>query len=80
MNARFGMEPFKLLPMGETEIPEFVTDSFVDENQTRFSEQTYDLLSHNCNTFSDELVFFLTNNHIPEEITNLPQVETTRSC
>lgn len=79
MKVRFGMEPFKLLPMGETEIPEFVTDSFVEENQTRFSEQTYDLLTHNCNTFSDELVFFLTNNHIPEEITNLPQVGMTPS-
>ena len=62
--------------MGTTEIPEEITDGFVEENQERFSEQTYDLLTHNCNTFSDEFVFFLTNSHIPEEIVDLPNVRT----
>ena len=68
------MVPFKIVPMGETEVPEETIDSFIVENNDRFSEETYDLLKHNCNNFSDELVFFLTSNHIPAEILDLPNV------
>lgn len=74
MEVRFGMTPFKVIPIGETEIPEVIVDGFIDENRPRFSEQTYDLLTHNCNNFSDEFVFFLTNLHIPQEILDLPNV------
>lgn len=68
------MVPMRIVPIGETEIPEEIVDSFIEENRSRFSEETYDLLRHNCNNFSDELVFFLTSMHIPQEILDLPQV------
>ena len=68
------MTPIRIELMGETELPEEIVDGFVDENRNRFSEETYDLINHNCNNFSDELVFFLTSMHIPEEILELPQV------
>ena len=38
-----------------------------------FSNQTYDLFTNNCNTFSNEIAQFLTSRSIPEDITNLPQ-------
>lgn len=37
-----------------------------------FSPDTYNLLEHNCNTFSNEVAQFLTGNSIPAYITNLP--------
>ena len=68
------MVPLKIIPMGGTEVPEEIIDSYISENDDRYSEKTYDLLYHNCNNFSDELVFFLTSNHIPQEILDLPNV------
>lgn len=68
------MKPIEIIPMGETELPEELVDSFVEENRSRFSSETYDLLNHNCNNFSEELVNFLLGCSIPEKILNLPQV------
>ena len=33
---------------------------------------TYDILNHNCNIFSDNLIKFLLNKSIPKYITYLP--------
>ena len=68
------MSPIEVLPMGNTELPEELIDNFVDDNRASFTSETYDLLTHNCNNFSEEFVNFLTGNDIPEKILNLPQV------
>lgn len=60
--------------MGYTELPEEIILGFIEENSYRFTSETYDLLSHNCNNFSEEFVNFLTGNHIPDKILNLPTV------
>lgn len=38
-----------------------------------YRPETYHLLDHNCNTFSNEVAQFLTGKGIPSHITNLPQ-------
>ena len=68
------MRPIEIIPMGYTELPEEIILGFIEENSYRFTSETYDLLSHNCNNFSEELVNFLTGNHIPDKILNLPTV------
>lgn len=40
----------------------------------QYKQTNYDVLSNNCNNFSDDLVYFLTGNHIPQDIKNLPQM------
>eukprot|EP00929_Paragymnodinium_shiwhaense_P021315 TRINITY_DN13934_c0_g1_i1.p1 TRINITY_DN13934_c0_g1~~TRINITY_DN13934_c0_g1_i1.p1 ORF type:complete len:532 (-),score=145.07 TRINITY_DN13934_c0_g1_i1:209-1804(-) len=40
----------------------------------RFTRDAYDVLTYNCNTFSDDGVHFLTGGHIPEAILNLPKL------
>ena len=42
------------------------------EIQDRYTMQTYNLLSHNCNNFSDEVLQFLTGSGLPPDIVNLP--------
>lgn len=48
---------------------------------TPCSPDTYNLLEHNCNTFSNEVAQLLTGNTIPSHITNLPaEVLETYVC
>ena len=79
MEIRFGMQPIEVTPMGETEVPEEFANMFIEENRPRYTSDSYDLLNHNCNNFSNEFVEFLTGNSIPEKIVNLPQVVVTAS-
>jgi len=39
-----------------------------------FTPENYDVLTHNCNHFSDKLSMFLQNEHIPDEIIAQPQL------
>ena len=73
------MQPIEVTPMGETEVPEEFANMFIEENRPRYRSESYDLLNHNCNNFSNEFVEFLTGNSIPEKIVNLPQVVVTAS-
>eukprot|EP00397_Hematodinium_sp_SG-2012_P010599 GEMP01010715.1.p1 GENE.GEMP01010715.1~~GEMP01010715.1.p1 ORF type:complete len:664 (+),score=112.24 GEMP01010715.1:52-1992(+) len=41
---------------------------------TKYTRDNYDVLNNNCNSFSDEFVFFLTGNHIPEAVRLLPEL------
>ena len=40
--------------------------------QHQDSPDTYELFSHNCNNFSNELAMFLTGQEIPKHIVDLP--------
>ena len=73
------MQSIEVTPMGETEVPEEIANMFIEENRPRYTSESYDLLNHNCNNFSNEFVEFLTGNSIPEKIINLPQVVVTAS-
>eukprot|EP00439_Symbiodinium_sp_Y106_P006252 s9832_g1.t1 len=39
-----------------------------------FHKNAYDALTHNCNHFSDKLMMYLTNEHLPEEILKQPEL------
>lgn len=48
-----------------TEIPDEMIHDFMEDVMPRFNAATYDLLSNNCNTFSDALCDFLVGKGIP---------------
>jgi hypothetical protein len=66
--------PMRVLFLGETAIDEETLQDFLHGIASRFQVETYDLLTNNCNHFSDELCRFLTGRGIPEEILQLPQL------
>eukprot|EP01083_Nonionella_stella_P297512 1010240_1 len=71
----FGTDFCTDIPMGPTTKTETEFDDFLasDDIRERFKADNYDLLSHNCNTFTKEAIEFLeTNEHFPSDITELP--------
>lgn len=49
-----------------------IFEDYLREIQDRYTMQTYNLLCHNCNNFSDEVLQFLTGSGLPPDIVNLP--------
>jgi hypothetical protein len=66
-------KPMRVHDLGVTYIPEQVFLDFLREISHRFTPETYSLLKHNCNNFSNEASLFLTGNPIPDYITGLPE-------
>lgn len=64
--------PLKVLDLGVTHLPEDVFESYLQEISPRYTAETYSLLTHNCNNFSNEVSQFLVGATIPEYILNLP--------
>mmetsp|Transcript_21156 Transcript_21156/g.66925 ORF Transcript_21156/g.66925 Transcript_21156/m.66925 type:complete len:731 (+) Transcript_21156:129-2321(+) len=68
--------PTKVIDMGEAtmrtrqELWHFVQR----ELQFEFTMSNYDVLTNNCNHFSDAVCSFLINQHIPEEVLRQPQM------
>ena len=56
--THFG-RPLRVLDLGETHLPREVFEEFLVDIAPRFTMQTYHLLRHNCNNFSDEVAQFL---------------------
>lgn len=67
------MPPVQMLDMGETEVPKELFEEFLNEIRPRFTMQTYNLISNNCNNFSNEVTNFLLGASIPASIIELPQ-------
>ncbi|XP_065888933.1 uncharacterized protein [Dysidea avara] len=65
-------QPLKVQDMGDTHITLDVFEEFLRGKQPRFRPECYNLLNHNCNNFSNEIVQFLTGSPIPDYIVNLP--------
>jgi hypothetical protein len=70
-HTHFG-RPMQVIDLGATHIPREVFDEFLVEIAPRFTMQTYNLLRHNCNNFSDEVAQFLVGEGIPRHIVDLP--------
>jgi len=51
------------------ELLEKLTREFCRE----YTPENYDILTHNCNNFSDDIAMFLMNVHIPEEVRMQPE-------
>jgi len=72
--AHFGVAPIKGIPLGSTAIDQASFEEFLSGIQHRYTQATYNLLSHNCNHFTDECANFLLGTGIPTEIRDLPEV------
>lgn len=64
--------PVKVFDLGETQVPKDLFETYLQEIGPRYTAETYSLLTHNCNNFSNEVAQFLVGTGIPEYIINLP--------
>ncbi|KAF7121524.1 hypothetical protein RHSIM_Rhsim13G0044700 [Rhododendron simsii] len=64
--------PIRVVHLGVTHVPKDVFEMYLQEISPRYSAGTYNLLSHNCNNFSNEVAQFLVGATIPDFILNLP--------
>ncbi|XP_031123493.1 desumoylating isopeptidase 1-like [Ipomoea triloba] len=75
-HARVGTTPYgtpiRVVELGVTHLPKDVFESYLQEISPRYTAETYSLLTHNCNNFSNEVAQFLVGVTIPEYILNLP--------
>ena len=71
--ASFGMVPTELV-LGTTAIPEDLFEDFLREVGPQFTGQTYNVLNHNCNHFTQAAAEFLTGSGIPDHIVNQAQI------
>ena len=65
------MEPCEVLDFGTTTKTEADLVEYLRLASLRFTATTYDVFSHNCNNFSDEVAQFLTGQAVPERILNM---------
>uniref|UniRef100_A0A4W5LU26 palmitoyl-protein hydrolase n=1 Tax=Hucho hucho TaxID=62062 RepID=A0A4W5LU26_9TELE len=65
--------PYQVVELGTTQVAQTEFTSFLQEIQSRFTAATYNLLSNNCNNFSNEVANFLVGASIPQHILDLPQ-------
>lgn len=65
--------PLRIENLGHTQIPFEIFQDYVNGlAASSFAGHTYNLLSHNCNNFSNELSQFLVGKQIPQYILDLP--------
>lgn len=65
--------PVQVTELGYTQIPKEIFEEYLRELGPRYTMQTYSLLHHNCNHFSDEVAQFLVGTGIPQHILRLPE-------
>ncbi|KNA24926.1 hypothetical protein SOVF_011190 [Spinacia oleracea] len=64
--------PMRVVELGTTYVPQDVFESYLEEIGPRYTAETYSLLAHNCNNFSNEVAQFLVGASIPDYILQLP--------
>jgi len=65
----------KVLRLGYTLYTKNEALRFLNQQLSKkYRGDNYDVLKNNCNTFSDEFIHFLTGNHIPAAIRDLPEI------
>eukprot|EP00929_Paragymnodinium_shiwhaense_P100341 TRINITY_DN6259_c0_g1_i2.p1 TRINITY_DN6259_c0_g1~~TRINITY_DN6259_c0_g1_i2.p1 ORF type:complete len:606 (+),score=157.40 TRINITY_DN6259_c0_g1_i2:122-1939(+) len=68
-------KPLEVVPMGYTyKLRPEVWDHCAKQLAFQFTRDTYDVLTHNCNHFSDKLSMFLRNEHIPDDVLYQPDM------
>ena len=68
-----GMQPTRIQVMGRTPNTDTELRTFIASISSQWTGNSYNLLSHNCNNFSDTVCSFLLQRGIPEEIVGLPE-------
>jgi hypothetical protein len=56
------------LPLGETEIPYEVFESYLRDISNKYDINSYHILHNNCNHFTNEILTFLTGEDLPDWI------------
>lgn len=64
--------PIRVVDLGVTHVPKDVFEMYLQEISPRYTAETYSLLTHNCNNFSNEVAQFLVGATIPDYILQLP--------
>ncbi|KAL6633321.1 hypothetical protein ACP70R_025992 [Stipagrostis hirtigluma subsp. patula] len=64
--------PLRVVELGVTHVPREVFEDFLRDIAPRYTAETYRLLTHNCNNFSNEVAQFLVGAGVPDYILNLP--------
>ncbi|KAJ7961510.1 desumoylating isopeptidase 1-like [Quillaja saponaria] len=64
--------PIQVVELGVTHVPKDVFKMYLLEIDLRYKVETYSLLTHNCNNFSNEVAQFLVGATIPGYILQLP--------
>ncbi|KAJ4784382.1 hypothetical protein LUZ62_035628 [Rhynchospora pubera] len=65
--------PIKVVDLGTTHVPKEVFEDYLQEISSQYTPETYNLLAHNCNNFSNEVAQFLVGKTIPDYILDLPK-------
>lgn len=65
--------PQKKVLIGYTELPDELIEEHLLGLHEKFNAATYNLITNNCNDFSNDLALFLTGNGIPQEILDMPE-------
>lgn len=64
--------PVEKLGMGKTTRTLSEFEKFLRSVSSRFTAESYHIITHNCNNFTDECMRFLLDKRIPSHITGLP--------
>ncbi|KAL4571916.1 hypothetical protein LXL04_018683 [Taraxacum kok-saghyz] len=64
--------PVQMIELGVTKIKQDAFEAYLKEISPRYTHETYSLLKHNCNTFSNEVAQYLVGTTIPQYILDLP--------
>ncbi|EPQ54651.1 DUF862-domain-containing protein [Gloeophyllum trabeum ATCC 11539] len=64
--------PLQVVDMGETAIDEATFEEYLSEMREHYTADKYHLLDFNCNSFTNDVVGFLTGGSIPSWIKDLP--------
>lgn len=65
-------QPVQEIQMGQTLRTKQQLEDYLRSIAPRFTMESYHLLNHNCNNFTDEVMKYLVNQGIPSHIVNLP--------
>ena len=66
-------QPMEKVPMGQTQLPIEIILEYLESLKAIYTMESYDLLLHNCNNFSNDFAIFLVGKGIPQHITSLPE-------
>jgi len=66
--------PTKTKELGVTEIPEEMFMELLRDISDRYTERTYNVITNNCNNFTDEVAMLLIGEGIPRDIVDLPKM------
>ncbi|KAI6650570.1 Desumoylating isopeptidase 1 [Oopsacas minuta] len=65
--------PLRIENMGTTHIPPATFKEFLNEISPDYHTSQYNVMTNNCNNFTNVLLQFLTGDYTPDYILNLPQ-------